>query len=405
MTLPASHTPDHGSYSGHRLLSPTRLVAALVVGGVGIAVCISGATSQPAQFWPAYLVAAVFWIGVSLGGLSIGLLHRVTGGRWGWGFGMGRELQALMGALPVAVVGVAFLYFGLKFLYPWASDSTVSVALNPHQTRYLAPSAVGMRFIGCAAAWSLLALWCQAGYRKSVFDGEPHPIPRISAFGLIFMWLTMTFASIDALMSLTPKWSSSMFGALHCMGFGVSGIAAAIILRTIGFRGRPLNRDEVNITQDLGSLTMAFNLMWAYFAFSEYLIVWSGDIPAEVRWFLPRQAGWVKLLGQAVVVGHFALPFLLLLSRDLKRNPRQLAATAGLLLLAEIGHLVWTVFPAFPDLNGTSALMLIAGLGAIGGPWLLAAGWAWGQTPFVLAAAHEESAGHGHQTAGQGAHA
>jgi len=366
--------------------SPTaprvRPAAALTVAAIAIVVCAAGGILRPQSFWPAYLVAAVFWIGTSVGSLALGLLHRLPGGRWGWGEGAGRELHACMYAMPLGILAAAPLIFGATWVYPWARPAELA-ELNHHQQFYLAPQFVLIRTAAMLLIWCLLSLWLQAGYRRSAGDGKPHPRSRRCAISLVAVWLMMSFSSVDLLMSLTPRWASSMFGAMHAMGFVTSGLALAIIVRSRGMIGRTLSRDEIDVTQDLGSLLMAFDLMWAYFAFSEYLIIWSGDLPAEVAWFVDRQHGWGLIGGVAVIVFHFVIPFALLLSRDLKRNPRALAWTAGLLLAAHLGHLSWTVLPAVATTDGLSMLFLLAATAGLGALWALPIERQWPRLPFI----------------------
>ena len=356
-TRNSPRSPDAGSRS-------LRLMAA-----VAPVLCAGSAFLAPHSFWAAYLTAVVFWTGASLGCLGTTLLHRLTGGNWGWD--IQRELNAATGALPVAILSLAPMLYGAQYVFPWAANDSAESVLNAHQQTWFAPTVLLSRLLLVIAMWCLLGRWCVVGNLRHATGAALLPSPRYAAIGLIALWLTMTIAAIDGLMSLSPGWSSSMFGTLHAMGFSVTGLALAIVARTVSIGSRALSKEEADTTQDLGSLLLAFNLLWAYFAFSEYLIIWSGDLPFEISWFVNRRHGWSLATAIGLVLLHFVVPFGCLLSRELKRDPRRLAAVAGLLLLMQLSHIAWTVFPAVPGMSPISVLFAVFSVVAIGGPWLL----------------------------------
>lgn len=340
-----------------------------LVAAIAPILCAVSAFFAPNSFWAAYFTAVVFWTGASLGCLGIALLHRLTGGNWGWS--IQRELNAATGALPVAILSLAPLLYGAQYVFPWVAGDSAETVLNAHQQIWFAPTVLLSRLLLVIAIWCGLGRWCVVGNLRQATGAAPLPSPRYAAIGLIALWLTITVAAIDGLMSLSPGWSSSMFGALHSMGFALTGLALAIVGRTISIDGRNLTSDECDSTQDLGSLLLAFNLLWVYFAFSEYLIIWSGDLPFEISWFMDRRRGWSLAAAIGLMLLHFVVPFGCLLSRELKRDPRRLAAVAGLLLLMELSHIAWTVFPAVPGVGAASVLFAALSVAAIGGPWLL----------------------------------
>jgi hypothetical protein len=300
---------------------------------------------------------------VSLGCLGIGLLHPLTGGRWGWG--MGRELHSAIGTLPVVGLAIVPLIWSTRWVFPWAMDRT---QLNEHQQQYLAPDFVLARTATEWLIWIALGAWLIRGYRTTARRFAFRVSPRLSAIGLILFWITVTSAAVDGVMSLDPSWSSSMFGAIQVLGCVVAGLAWMLVVRGLGSEAS--GDEHAQITHDLGNLLMAFNLVWVYLSFSQYLISWAGDLPHEVAWYAGRQRGLPGIVGGVLLALHFAVPFALLLSVENKRNSRRLAAIAGLLLIMRVVDAGWTILPACPAADWLSLVALIASGCVIGGIWI-----------------------------------
>lgn len=316
----------------------------------------------PTSFWPAALIAVAFWMSISLGCLGIGLLHPLTEGLWGWG--VSRELNAGMGTIPLTGLFVLPFVFSARSVFPWAQSLE---ALNPHQQTYLAPSFVLLRTVIEWGLWCGLAAWLLKGYRQSARDPAFRLSTKFSAIGLILFWFSVTSASIDGLMSLDPTNNSSMFGAIEIMGCAVAGLAWILLMRC---RRDALNNVEERISHDLGNLLFAFNFIWVYLAFSQYLIVWAADLPHETRWHIVRQRGTAGLVGLVILATHFVVPFGLLLSADLKRRPNRLAAVAGMLLAARLADFCWTVIPACPGVDWRISIGLVASVVLLGTLWI-----------------------------------
>ncbi|HEY2894453.1 MAG TPA: hypothetical protein VGJ16_09585 [Pirellulales bacterium] len=343
---------------------------ALALGVIGAAIAGLGHYQNPVEFFPAYLFAFLFFWGMSLGSLAIAMLHALTGGEWG--YSIRRQLEAAYGTLPLIAVFFIPLAFGLDVLYPWARDSVVAAdAVLQKKTAYLNPTGWEARAAGYFVLWLGFAL---AMNRFSISDSiftRQRRLALLAGPGLVMWVLTVTFAAVDWVMSLEPDWFSSMYGVLFIAAQAVSGLALAIVV-TSRLREREPWREVVQISRlhDLGNFLLAFVMFWTYVVFMQFLIIWSGNLPEETPWYLRRIRGGWEWIAVALAAFHFALPFLLLLSRNLKRNPRRLAAVAIALLAMRLVDLYWLVMPAFfPALSfGWIDAAALLGLGGL---------WSW----------------------------
>lgn len=380
------NTPTQIDLQGRR--APTAIWQPLVL-VISLLVCFWGAIAWPASFWPAGLITIAFWTSISLGCLGIGLLHQLTGGLWGWG--ISRDLSAAMSTIPLTGLFVLPLCFAARWVFPWAYSLR---ELNPHQQIYLAPTFVLTRTLVEWGLWSGLALWYLKGYRQTVRDPAIRCSAGLAAFGLIVLWLSVTSASIDGLMSLDPTNNSSMFGAIEAVGCVVAALAWILLLRS---RSAGAGEHEEQISHDLGNLLFAFNFIWLYLAFSQYIIVWAADLPHETKWHLARQRGTAGIIGIVLLVIHFAVPFGLLLSANLKRHAGRLAVVAGILLAARLTAFCWTVLPACPGVDWRAAIGVVATFCLLGSFWIAVYGSSKSRLPTIdpihVSAAREDSSG------------
>ncbi|HTM53807.1 MAG TPA: hypothetical protein VL175_07235 [Pirellulales bacterium] len=343
---------------------------ALALAVIGAAIAGLGYYRNPVEFFTAYLFAFLFFWGVSLGSLAIAMLHALTGGEWG--YSIRRQLEAAYSTLPLVAVLFIPLAFGLEVLYPWARESLVATdPVLQKKAAYLNPTAWEARAVGYFVLWLGLAL---AMNRFSVNESivtRQRRLALLAGPGLVIWVLTVTFAAVDWVMSLEPNWSSSMYGVLFVAAQGVSGLALAILV-TSRLREREPWREVAQTSRlhDLGNLLLAFVMFWTYVVFMQFLIIWSGNLPEETPWYLRRIHGGWQWIVLALAAFHFALPFLLLLSRNLKRHPRRLAAVATTLLAMRLVDLYWLVMPAFfPALSfGWIDAAVLLGLGGL---------WSW----------------------------
>ena len=350
----------------------------LLVGIVAALLAAVGAWLDPAGFFPAYLVAFLFWLGISLGCLAIAMIHHLTGGAWG--IAIRRILEAGYGTLPL--MGLAFLpmLLGMETLYQWARPEEVAAdAILQGKARYLNVEAFTIR------ALIYFAIWIGFGFVLNRLSSGRDPtderlrrrrLALLSGPGLVLWGLTTTFYSVDWAMSLEPHWFSSMYGVLFMGGQGVSGLAFAIVALVAMRHWQPWNAVlTVPRLHDLGNLLLAFVLFWSYVSFMQFLIIWSGNLPEETPWYLHRIAyGW-QAVAIALVVLHFLVPFLLLLSRMNKRQPQRLWPIAALLLFMRLTDLFWTVKPTFSQEGFSLHWLLPVTVAAVGGLWLAVFAW------------------------------
>jgi hypothetical protein len=327
---------------------------ALVVGIIALVLCVLGAFVNLAGFWRAYLVGYVFWTGVSVGSLAIIMLHHLSGG--GWGVVIRRPLEAASRTLPVMFVlfipiAVATLTHSL---YPWTVPEVAAEHVVKHKEVYLNIPFFFARTVFYFAMWFMLAYFLSKWSLQQ--DATPDPRERrklkdklqnMSGPGILLFGLTVTFAAVDWVMSLEPEWFSTIYGLLIMVGWGLTALAFSIVITVMMSRTERLEHVyQARHLHDHGKLLLAFVMIWAYFSFSQFLIIWSGNLPEEIPWYMRRLFGGWGYVAFALVLFHFALPFVLLLSRDLKRNWRRLIWVAVLVLFMRIVDLFWTIAPS-----------------------------------------------------------
>jgi hypothetical protein len=352
--------------------------SALAAGVIALAACAVGAFAAPVQFFRSYLFGCIFWAGLALGSLAVLMLRYVTGGAWG--VPIRRPLESATRTIPYIALLFIPLLFGLPRLYEWARPEDVARdPLLQHKAAYLNVGFFVGRGVVYLGAWFLLAYFLNRWSDEE--DRAPGPgvrrrLQMISAGGLVAYGLTITFWSIDWLMSLEPHWYSTMYGVLLMAGQALSGLAFAIAVTILLSRFKPLSAIfGAEHRHDLGKLLLTLVMFWAYVSFSQYLIIWSGNLPEEIPWYLRRlQGGW-GWFGVAMILLHFALPFLLLLSADANRNPRILAGVAFLVLGMRFVDLFWLIRPAFSPGHFRLHWLDIAAPLGIGGVWVAVFLW------------------------------
>lgn len=347
---------------------------ALVVGLVNLVVWGILALFDRTSALSGYLTAYLFWWGIAFGSLGLLMLNHLVGGSWGYAT---RPLLAA-GSATLPLFAVLFLPIGLSLatLYPWARPELVAGdELLQGKALYLNANFFWIRAAGYFVIWSGLAWFFSRSAVLSQTKGpQVHINAALSGIGLILLVFTVSFASMDWAMSLQPHWYSTIYGALFLAGGGVTAFALLISF-VAGYQVLgPCDREPTtSLLHDLASLLLAFIMIWAYFAFSQYLIIWSANLPQEAVWFLERlQGGW-QYVAVLIVLLHFAVPLLLLLSRDRKRDARAMSRIACLVLIFHYVDVYWHVIPAFSPGSTTgwslSLSDLVAPL-AVGGLWL-----------------------------------
>jgi hypothetical protein len=360
--------------------------ASLLVGGVALALCGLGAMVSAQQFFYSYLMAYTFWLGIALGALGILMLHNLTGGAWG--VLVRRLMESAIRTLPLLLVLFLPLLLGLQSLYEWARPE--AVAHDPALQGKVAYLNVPF-FVLRAAVY--FTFWIGAAYLLTRWsrDLERIPDPRLmqrlrllSGPGLAVYVLTITFSSIDWLMSLEPHWYSTIYGVHFLGGHVLSAFAFAILLGGSLARRQPLARLMQPLHfQDLGNLLLAFVMLWAYFAFSQWLIIWSGNLPEEVTWYTHRTRGGWEWIALALTIFHFFIPFSLLLLRGVKRRVPVLCALAAAIMFMRLIDIFWYTLPAFhPGTLRIHWMDILAPVG-IGGLWLAVFIWQLRPLPLI----------------------
>ncbi|HEV8517142.1 MAG TPA: hypothetical protein VGQ54_01115 [Burkholderiales bacterium] len=321
-----------------------------MMGVTGLLACLIGAFVDRAQLVQSYLFAWWFFLGISLGALANLMIHQLTGGAWG--VVIRKPLEAASMAVPVIAVLFVPLAFGQQDLYVWMRPAQFAdPALLEAKSWYLNPMFFWLRAIFYFAVWVVLALRLDRLLIEQSISSDPRPNAKLRATsiaGLILYALTVTFAAVDWIMSLTPQWYSTTFGLLVMLGQTLSAFAFAIACAALLQRGDTTRaRGDASHFHDLGNLLLMFVMTWAYLAFTQYLIIWAADLPHEIAWYLPRTETSWKWIGLFLVVFHIAVPFLVLLFRFAKRNATLLGALAGALLFAHWADALWLVAPAF----------------------------------------------------------
>ena len=320
------------------------------VAGVIVSATAGALTGDTTQFYQSYLMAYMLCLGVTLGCLALGMVHQLSGGAWG--VVLRRPIGAAARVLPVLTLLFIPILIGMRHLYVWThADAVAANELLQHKQLYLNTPFFVVRAVIYFLVWNGISFFLNRWSLEQDRTGDPwipRRMQRLSAAGLVLYGLTITFASFDWIMSLEPEWYSTIYGVLILGGQGLSGIAFLILAIAWLSRRPPLNDIIVaDHFHDAGNLTLAFVMLWAYFGFSQYVIIWAGNLPKEITWYQTRlQTGW-RTIGVLLVLFHFAVPFLVLLSRRLKRQATTLARIAGAILVARVIDLFWLIAPEF----------------------------------------------------------
>ena len=323
---------------------------ALAVGVVFAAISAAGLFIAPAQFYRAYLVAFCLVLGVTLGSFAIEMLHHMTGGAWG--LVIRRVLEASSRTLPLVALFAVPLFFGLRHVYPWADASRVaSDEILRHRAPYMNPAGVAIRLAFCLAAWTAFAFALSRLSKKQ--DEAPEPglerrMQLVAAPALLAYCLLITVVSIDILMSTDPHWYSAIYGIYIVGGQAISGMAFTLLAALFLARREPFRSAvQERHVHDWGKLLFAFTMLWAYFAVSQLIIIWSGDLPEEITFYKARVTGGWMAISLFLALFQFAVPFVFLLSASFKRNIGKLSAVAALVLFMRGVDLFWLVAPAY----------------------------------------------------------
>ena len=349
----------------------------LIVGVVFGLIALILAFLRPEQFFRAYLLGFMCWLGVSLGSMAILMIRHLTGG--GWGMVIRRILGAAMRTLPLLALLFIPIILGMHKLYIWAqpldqiSDKHLREHLEDITKTYLTTNGFVIRAIFYFAIWNLLCYLLSHWSRQTDRAGAPDNTERFKAVagpGLILYGFTISFAAIDWVMSLDPSWISTIFGLVVLIGEVLSAMCFAVVVERILFNYKPMSEMlSPDFVHDHGKWMLTFVMVWAYFNYSQWLIIWAGNLPSEITYYMRRLNGGWGYVGLFIVIFHFAIPFGTLLSRPFKRNIRKLVWLAVWLIMMRYLDLFWIIEPNFSTTFQVTVADIVVPI-AIGGFWL-----------------------------------
>ena len=314
------------------------------------------------HFLRAYLVGFIMVAGLTMGCFALLSLYHVVGGKWG--IPVMRIYEAGTRNWWLMVVAFLPIAFNLGRIYPWAGAFDLGLhGQHAVQVRgdYLTQKWFSVREFLIMFGWGIFIYLQNKWSRK--FD-SPAPseyeynqqrlrFMRLGGGGLVFWAATLEIAAVDWVMSLDPLWFSTIFGMIYMVGQGLTALALmAIVIRYLA-KVEPMHSIlRVRELHENGNLCLAFVMLFCYLSFSQFIIIWSGNLPEEIRFYLARSEGWWKPLMIVLVLIHFCIPFLLLLNRGIKKHPSRLAAVMLMVMIARLGEVYWQVNPMYPDTNG-----------------------------------------------------
>ncbi|MDR3402362.1 MAG: hypothetical protein P4L99_07670 [Chthoniobacter sp.] len=353
---------------------------AWVVGGMGCMAWLVGIVFARHAAFQSYWFAWIFWSGIGFGALSILLTQFLSGGAWGEV--VRPSIRAATSTVPFMALLMIPIFFSMGDVFPWANAHGLTEA-SPHKRAYL------------SVPWFMVRAFIYFGILSMLgtllrFPGAK--ARQTSAAGIVIYAGCMLFASTDWVMSLEPRWYSTMLVVIVMAWQFLAALALAVIIVTALARvGLPVTTKQLH---DLGNLLLAFVIFWTYVSFAQFLIIWSGNLPREISWYLPRSAGGWQYAVIALAALQFAFPFALLLSRARKQHPRRLLPIAVLIFAASVLDVFWLIVPSFrPTGFHVQWLDVIAFIG-IGGLWVGAfLGFSRRELPGLILAAKEVTHG------------
>jgi hypothetical protein len=332
--------------------------AGLFAGGVAALMAIYGLTKSPADFYHSYIFSYMLILGLTVGSLGLLMLQHLTGGIWG--MVIRRPLEAASRNLVLVAVLFIPIWMGMKYLYSGNGIETGWLnapkqgeqALTSWQQGYLTSGGFLARALIYFAIWILLMVvfnnWSKQQDQESNGEGLKQRMKALAAPGVILYILAMTFAAIDWVMSLSPRWASTIYGFLFVAGQAIAAMALMIAVIALLAGSEPFKGViKKRHLHDLAKLLFAFNMLWAYFAFSQLLIIWSGNQPEEITFYHSRLNGQWGVVAVIVLLFSFAIPFLLLLSRDVKRTAGIVSKIAVWMIFMRLVDLYWMTRPEF----------------------------------------------------------
>lgn len=356
---------------------------ALGAGGIFTIIWLIGLFFNPEQALRSWLLGFIFWAGIGLGSLGVLLLQYLTGGAWG--VVIRRTLEAGSRTLPVIIILFLPLALGTYYLYEWTHLPPTDHVMA-HRGWYMTIPGWIIRSVIYFAIWFVMVYLLNKWSREQDAANSPEEAlnilskaSRFSGPTMVVYVLVVTFAAVDWMMTLEPHWFSTIWGLLFAVGWALSCYCFVVALLAWMSNKSPMNRVlGTRHFHDLGKLMLALVMVWAYFNFSQYLIIWSGNLPEETVWYIARFKGTWGAIGLLLLFFHFAFPFLILLQQDFKRKARWLAGLAVFILVMRLIDMYYLIGPSprivlhggrYDLLGGFSWMDIVAPI-AVGGIWL-----------------------------------
>lgn len=364
---------------------------AIGIGGLCSAIVLGLALVVPEYREPAlrgWLLGFILWAGIAIGGIGITMLQYLTGGAWG--LVIRRVVQACSLTLPLIFILFVPIIIAVNtgHLYAWTRVDLITdqLALHAIEARgwFQTPFWWTVRTVAYFAIWGVMVYlfnkWSAQQDAAGNYEESATFLGRATAFSgptMVLYVLIVTFATVDWIMSLDASWFSTIWGLLFAAGWALSCFCFSVIILAFLYDKPPMNRVlGKRHFHDIGKLMLALVMVWAYFNFSQYLIIWSGNIPEETQWYLTRISGGWGIFGAFLIVFHFAVPFVILLSREVKRKPKWLAVVAAFILFMRLSDMFYLIEPS-PTIGGAvntggfeiTAWDILGPIG-VGGLWL-----------------------------------
>ena len=353
-------------------------VIAASVALVGAVACAILGAANPKQFFFSWLVSFLFFLSLALGGLFFVLIQYASQG--GWGIVLRRIGETIFVTLPVMAALFLPVLLGLHDLYSWTVPGAAEHdALLRWKAPYLNVPFFLIRAAVYFGSWSFIALLYYRGSRGQDATGDPGVsarLRRLAGPSIIVLALTQTFASFDWIMSLTPHWYSTIFGVYFFAGSFV-GFIALLSVVVVAMRGAGLLDTVISAEHlhDVGKFLFAFTAFWAYIAFSQFFLMWYGNLPEETIWFKTRMEGSWLQVSLFLMAGHFVAPFFYLMGRTVKRNGTTLAVGGAWVLAMHFVDLYWQVMPTLHPEGFRPSVLDVAALVTVGGCFVAAVSW------------------------------
>ncbi|MCF6284056.1 MAG: hypothetical protein L3K26_02555 [Candidatus Hydrogenedentes bacterium] len=326
----------------------------------------------------------IFALGVS--SLALVMLHHLCGGSWS--FVAQRIAEAGSRTLPfLALVGALVMGGALMFstVFPWANAEFLNIEEN-HLIKYMSHEkeaflnikTFAICFVGYFAVWIGFMLAFNGWSKKLDDTGDPKYISKMkiwAGFGCVFYVLTMTFAATHWAMSTDPTFFSTIYGAWMIAGGALSMMCFCVIMLTwLSDEGPLAEKVSPQIYHHFGNFMLGFTIFWSYLSFSPFLIIWYGNLPEEIGWYLHRSGGGLAAMTVVLIVGVWFTPMYLLMMRNNKTNPNKLRKIAFYILATRVVDMYWNIAPSFENNHNTigwgTVVSTLGAVAGIGGLWL-----------------------------------